>query len=494
MALSCRFEPVQTCFAAAMSLCLILLPAVTATAAEVLDTEITQALNTLMWSDDAVSANTINVSTAEGIVNLTGTVETILAKDRAQAIAQATVGVRAVVNRIDVQPYESWSDRDLTRAVRNAWLADPAVYSYKLEANADDGILTLSGTVDSYAKKDLAAAVAKGVKGVQGIENEIAVDYTTDRPDVEIQREIESRLEYDVRVDDGLIDVTVNEGRVTLSGTVGSLQEKNQAGRDAWVAGVVSVDMDDLRIEWWARDTMRRSSGDLVRTDAQIRRAVEDALLYDPRVLSFQPEVHVANNTVTLTGTVDNLAAKQAAEQTAGNTVGVWRVRNHLKVRAEIPSDDELHRRVSRALLNDPYVDRFDISIAAHNGWVNLSGSVNTSFEKNRAETIASLVRGVVGVDNTIDHDYRWVWKPDWEILADVNDHLRWSPFVDESDITVTVVDGEVSLSGTVGSWTEREEAEKKAYQAGAKDVDNLLEVEFEDLGPYGPSWPRIPF
>lgn len=494
MAPSCRFKSVQPYLVAAMSLCLILVSAGTATAEEVLDTEITQAINTLMWSDDAVSANSIDVSTVDGIVTLTGTVDTILAKDRAQAIAEAIVGVRAIVNRIDVQPYGTWRDRDLARAVQNTWLADPAVYSYQLEASVDDGVLTISGTVDSFAKKDLAETVAKGVKGVKGIENEIAVDYTTDRTDFEIQQEVDSRLEYDVRVDDGLIEVTVDEGRVTLSGTVGSLQEKNQAGRDAWVAGVVSVNLDDLGIEWWARDTMRRASRDLVRTDAQIRQAVEDALRYDPRVLSFQPEVQVSDNTVTLTGTVDNLAAKQAAEETASNTVGVWRVRNHLKVRPEIPGNDELQRRVAKALLNDPYVDRFDISIHAHNGWVSLSGNVNTSFEKNRAGTVASRVRGVVGVDNSIDHDYHWAWKTDWEILADVNDHLRWSPFVDDSDITVSVVNGEVSLNGSVGSWTEREEAAKMAYQAGAKDVNNLLEVDLEDLGPYGPYWPWMPY
>jgi osmotically-inducible protein OsmY len=469
--------------------CLTLGAVAPVSARNVTDTDIAGAINTELRIDNAVSANNIDVSVAKGIVTLQGSANSILAKERARALAEATVGVRAIVNRIEVQPATPRSDKELATAVKDAWLFDPATKSYKLAAKAKDGVVTISGTVGSYAQKELAATVAKGVRGVKGVENEIDVDYKTTRTDLQIKNEIAARLENNVRVDDSLVQVEVRNGKVALSGTVGSLQEKTQASNDAWVAGVKSVNDDDLEIRWWARDTMKRTSAYVARTEEQIQKAVKDAFLYDPRVMSFNPSVEVSGGTVTLTGAVDNLAAKRAAEQDARNTMGVWRVKNHLKVRPLIPTNDELEKRVAAALLDDPYVERFDIDIEAVVGWVYLSGDVDTSFEKNRAERVAEGVQGVVGVVNNLEYDYQWVWKSDWEIRADVKDQLAWSPFVDADDISVFVSDGVVTLSGTVDSWSEYDDAEKNAFQGGAKDVVNNLTVNYHYYGPYGPGY-----
>jgi osmotically-inducible protein OsmY len=470
------------------------MPALSASAKEAVDADITSAINTEMWGDNAVSANDIDVTTKDGVVTLKGTVNSILGKDRAEAIAEAIVGVRAIVNMIEVEPTTPRTDKELAKAVEDAWLADPAADSYELKAKSDDGIVTISGTVQSYAEKDLSETVAKGVRGVKGIDNDIKVDYKTKRSDLEIENEVEARLENDVRVDDYLIEVKVKNGDVTLSGTVGSLQEKTQAGSDAWVAGVKSVDTDDLEVKWWARDDMKRTSTYVSRTDEEIKKAVKDAFLYDPRVLSFNPNVEVSYGTVTLSGMVDNLEAKRAAEQDAKNTLGVWRVKNQLKVRPKIPENDVLEQRVASALLDDPYVERFEVDVDAYIGWVYLSGDVDTSFEKNRAERVTEGVKGVVGVVNNLDYDYLWVWKPDWEIRADVKDQLEWSVFVDDNDISVSVDDGIVTLSGTVDSWSEKDDAEKNAYQGGAKDVENYLVVDYGYYGPYGPGYYGSPY
>lgn len=471
----------------AMTLCLALTPALSASAKEVKDSDLTSAINTEMWADNSVAANDIDVSVTDGVVTLKGKVNNILAKDRAQALTEALVGVRAIINRIEVEPTTARDDEELAKAVDDAWLADPAADSYELSARAKKGVVTLTGTVQSYAEKSIAETVAKGVRGVKEIKNEIKVDYKTDRTDQEIKKEIVARLENDIRVDDLLIDVEVKNGKVTLSGTVGSLQEKTQAGIDSWVAGVKSFDNDDLEIKWWARDDMVRMSTTVSRTDEEIKNAVEDAFLYDPRVLSFNPSVEVSNGTVTLSGVVENLKAKRSAEKDARNTLGVWRVKNHLKIRQDVPGNDELEKRVATALLNDPYVERYDVTVNAYNGWVYLSGDVNTSFEKNHAERITEGVKGVVGVDNNLEYDYLWTWKPDWEIREDVKDQFQWSVFVDEDDINVSVDNGVVTLTGTVGSWSEKDDAAKNAYQGGAKDVKNNLVVDYRYYGPYGP-------
>lgn len=474
-------------FTVILALLIMLMPWQSAPAEEVPDEEITSAVNASLLADDAVSANSISVATNEGVVDLTGSVNNILAKDRAEEITAATVGVRAIINRIKVEPADLPPDDELEETIRNTWRSDPAVYSWKIGATARNGVVTLTGEVDSHAKKDLAEVLAKGVKGVTAIENNIDVEFEVDRQDREIKNEIRARLENDIRVNDALIDVLVDDGAVELTGAVGSLSEKTRAYSLSWVAGVNSVDSDDLSIRWWARDEMRRTEDAMNRSDEAIEASVEDALAYDPRVIPFETNVVVMDGVVNLSGQVDNLAAKAAAEKTARNTLGVVSVKNYIKVRADVPSDDVLEQRIAAALNTDPLVRRSNVDISADNGWGYLSGKVNTSSQKRRAASVAERQLGVLGVVNNIEFEYSWDAKPDWEIRQDVESQLQWNPFVDQSNISVSVDNGIVNLTGTVDSWTDKQEAKKNALQGGARAVENELRVNNPYYGPYGP-------
>jgi len=466
--------------------CLALTTPVHAKQTEISDMNINRAVESEFWGDEAVDANLIDIKTEQGVVTLTGTVSNILARERAERIAETIVGVRAVVNRIKVKPGVSRSDAELKKAVESALLFDPAADSYEVTVKAENGVVTLTGTVDSWQEGQLCVTVAKGVTGVIDVKYNIMVKYKTDRSDLEIKKEIEARLENDVRVDDYLIEVKVSNGQVILSGTVGSLAEKSRAYNDAYVGGVSSVDSVALKIEWWARDKMRRKNAYVTRSDDQIEKAVKDAFFYDPRVISFNPDLAVDNGMVTLSGVVDSLKAKKAAEQDARNVIGVWRVKNHLKVRpGNIPADDALEKQVANALLVNPWVDRFEIDIDAVAGWVYLSGDVTTFFEKNVAERVAENVKGVINVINNITYPDSWIWKPDQEIREDVKDELFWSPFVDEEQVSVTVSNGVVTLTGNVETWSERKSAEDNAYEGGAKNVINNLTVTYRYYGPY---------
>lgn len=459
------------------------------------DAAITSALESELWYDRAVDSNNIDVETADGIVTFTGAVDNILAVERAKTIAQGTVGVRGIVNRLKVEPDKPRTDAELGRDVGEALLADPATESYKVGCSVSGGEVTLTGTVYSWQERELCATVAKGVAGVRGVQNNIEIEYRTTRPDSEIQEEIVARLRNDVRVDDYMISVEVKKGAVTLTGTVGSLAEKARARTDAWVANVRSVDADGLEIEWWTRDKMRRKSVYATQTDEEIEEAVYDAFRYDPRVFSFNPRVTVEGGTVTLTGAVSTLRAKRAAEQDTHNVTGVWRVKNNLKIRPKITDaddttapaavDEDLEKKVRNALAKDPYVEAFEISVDASRGRVTLLGDVNTSFEKQQAEYVTAGVAGVKDITNALDYHYEWEWKPDWEIKADVKDQLWWSPFVNSDDISVDVDNGIVALTGAVDTWSERHDAEENAYQGGAKSVDNELTVALDYYGPY---------
>lgn len=471
----------------------------------VTDKNICAAVEDCIFFDKAVPYDRVDVTCSDGIVTLTGETNNILAKQRASRLSETVKGVRAVVNRIEIKPSADRSAADIRKDVEAALLADPATDSYEITTRADDkGHVTLTGTVESWQEKQLTEKVAMGVRGVTGITDNVRVNYTTDRPDHEIKPEIEEALEWNTLVDHALIDVAVDEGKVRLTGTVGSAAEKRQARWDAWVAGVTDVDDTGLKVRSWARDEEQRKTQYVAKSESAIRDAVNDANLYDPRVNSFNVTPSVTGAAVTLRGTVDNVKAKHAAGENARNTVGVARVVNRLKVRpAMARTDEQIESAVRSTLLRDPYVDRYEINVNVVDGTAYLSGTVDSYFEKAQAEDAASRVNGVGDVSNALVvtdttwpivydpyvydwyvYDYGWydyaptyTVKPDRDICEAIESELWWSPFVDSDEVNVDVAEGVATLTGTVDSWSERRAAAENALEGGAIAVNNDLVV-----------------
>lgn len=469
------------------------------------DQEIRNAVENELLFDRSVSLNNVDVEVSDGIVTVTGMVNNLLAKERAARLAETVKGVRSVVNQITVEPTIPRSDAEITTNIENAWLLDPATDSYKVSVTVEDGLAILSGTVQSWQEKNLAEKVAKGVAGVTDIDNQINIVYEVERPDPEIETEIEQALRWDVLVDHALIDVAVTDGNVTLAGTVGSSAEKRHATTNAWVTGVQSVDNTALTVERWARDEDLRQDKYVVTSDQEIEAAIEDALRIDPRTSAFDVVVDVDNGFVTLRGTVDNLKARRAAAQDARQTVGVASVTNRLKVRPVVTvTDEEIAADVRNALAWDPDVNRFDITVSVINGTVYLAGTVDSYFEKGQADDIASRINGATEVVNNLEvqnfesmvvydpyvydyypytndwYDYQpyYTFTSDVEIEDDINDELWWSPFVDADEVTVAVANGVATLTGTVDTWSEYEAATENAYEGGATWVYNNLAVQ----------------
>jgi osmotically-inducible protein OsmY len=480
---------------------LVLLAATDAASVEITDPDIAIAVETRLIKDPGVPLNAVDVNTTEGIVTLTGTVNNILARDRAVKVAGLVKGVRSVVDRIKVEP-PPISDRDIRDDIIRAFVFDPLSETWELEVEVEDGKVSLFGTVDSWAEKELVGRIAKGVRGVAELDNNIVVEHKSDRPDSEIREEIDRRLFWDALVTDYLIDVKVDDGKVTLNGTVGSTAERLQAHRDAWVAGVKSVDSTGLEVKWWGRKDNLREDRYALRSDDQIRQAVKDALLYDPRVSGFDIGVRVVNGRVTLFGTVDNLRAKRAAAIDARNTTGVWKVENLIKVRPGTPIDEEIADNILDTFLMDPYVERYEIDVSVFDGEAYLTGTVDSYFEKAHADYLAAGIYGVTEVNNRLrvddgdvltynpyvdpwyTYDYDWYLYPhsipvksDREIREDISNEIFWSPFVDGADVTVSVDRGVATLTGRVDSWLEYSAAVENALEGGAVMVDNELEL-----------------
>jgi osmotically-inducible protein OsmY len=463
------------------------------------DADIATAISGELSIARGIPYSEIDVEVNNGIVTLSGSVNNILAKDRTERIASMVRGVRSIVNTIEVVP-SGRSDTQITTDVLAALAADPATEGWQIDPVVTDGIVTLTGTADSWQEKQLATKVVKGVTGVRGVENNITVSYDVTRSETEIQEEIEQKLQWDARVDAALIDVSVEDDTAILSGTVGSAYEKSMATADAYVVGVQSVETEPLEVEWWARDEMTRKEIYVDKTDSEIQDAVSDALLYDPRVANFNVDVAVDEGRVTLTGEVDNPKAKQAAAQDASNTAGVWKVENNLTVISETerPSS-EVATNVNEALQRDPYLEPEDVNVSAEDGVVTLTGEVESYFEKWQASDVALRAQGVVAVDNNLavdyepldydtsfydwdptlyDYDYEIESKSDAAIADDLQDEIFWSPYVEPEEVSFTVEDGVATLTGAVDTWYERTRATEEAYEAGAVAVVNGIQVE----------------
>lgn len=448
--------------------------------------KIKNAIEQELLLNSQVLSQQVDVVVNEGIVSLSGTVNHLLAKDKAAEIAKSIKGVRSVVNNVSVQPIER-TDEALHSDIVEALFDDPATDSYEVRVTVDDGTVVLTGNVDSWQEKQLCEEVVKGVIGVKEVKNDISFELNEERADAEILNEINRRLESSVWVDDEFININVEDGKVILSGTVGSAEEKATVYTKAWVAGVNTVDIENLKTRNWAEEPMKREDKYAIKSDAELKKAVEDALIYDPRVLSFNPKVEVDNGVVTLSGFVGNLKAKRAAEEDAMNTFGVWRVKNFLKVLPEDKLEDkEITQNIKDAIERDPYLNKNDLSVSVYDGYVYLNGMVESEFKREHAEEVASRVKGVLDVSNHVKVDELDIVKSDWEIEQDIQDGLFWEPFVDSDDIKVDVENGVATLEGTVDSWKEYRMAASEAFQNGALSVKNHLNVRYgpDDLRP----------
>jgi osmotically-inducible protein OsmY len=372
------------------------------------DTNITEAVNAQFATSEAVPAENIEVETSEGVVTLSGSTSNLLAKREATTLAQNIHGVLSVVNNVTIS--SDWADDAIETDVNRALSTDPATEALEVSIAVQNGLVRLKGAVDSWQEKQLAEAIAAGVKGVREIKNTIIVQPNRTRSEEAIKQEVEQTLLMNSEIRNQRINVRVDSNRVTLSGAVGSAYEKQLAMDYSHVVGVGSVVADELEVHPEYRSEMLQSDQLDVLTDKQITDAIKKAFTYDPRVPEDKIAVEIREDIAILSGTVNNLNAKLAAESDARHTAGVRDVENNIQVEKkvvvtpEVPvSDDAIHNRADLAIQRDPYVESNYISISVSNGVVLLDGKVDSQFKKEQAEKVTSNVKGVLAIKNNIE-------------------------------------------------------------------------------------------
>jgi osmotically-inducible protein OsmY len=199
-------------------------------------------LEELKW-DSRVRANEIGVAVKDGIVTLTGWVDSYLKKMAAEQAAHRVQGVKAVANDIEVRlPSSSErTDADLAAAVLNALRWDAFIPAGKLDVTVSKGWVTLKGEVDfQFERRDAERAVER-LSGVKGVSNLITIKPRLSPTD--LKQKIEKALVRNAETDASHITIEVQGSKVILRGTVHAYAEKKAAEDTAWSApGVSEVD------------------------------------------------------------------------------------------------------------------------------------------------------------------------------------------------------------------------------------------------------------
>jgi len=197
-----------------------------------------------------LNAAEIGVTAKNGVVSLTGVVDSFAKKTEAEDAARNVAGVTALVEKIEVKYPNSFSktNAEIATEVLNALKSSWEVSQDKVKVKVEAGWVTLTGELGWNYQKEAAREAIESLRGVTGVTNNITIK-SESTESIE-KTGIESALKRNWAFRSSNIGVTVSGHTATLTGTVGSLYQKSEAGSIAWNApGVWKVD-NELLVDW----------------------------------------------------------------------------------------------------------------------------------------------------------------------------------------------------------------------------------------------------
>jgi osmotically-inducible protein OsmY len=213
------------------------------------------------------------------------------------------------------------SNNDLERYVTDELFWDPKVDSAAIGVSADDGTVTLRGTVGSFRQKREAKHDAERVYGVTSVNNDLEVRIMNQdrRDDADLRGAVLQALMLDSLVP-STIDAKVDDGLVTLTGTANWQFERDEAEFIAAnIAGVISVD-DEIHLVPPAASA------------SDVKHSVKKAMERNAKLDADSVSVDSSNGTITLHGTVSSWADHDEAVAAAWAAPGVKDVKDRILV------------------------------------------------------------------------------------------------------------------------------------------------------------------
>jgi osmotically-inducible protein OsmY len=213
---------------------------------EELQKNVVAAIN---W-EPLLQAASIGVMVKEGIVSLTGSVNTYAKKAEAEQATKNVAGVRKVFEDIKVvcSDKDKRSDAEIMTAIENVFKWHYDIPTEKVTVIVENSWVFLSGELEWNYQKEAAKNAVSNLIGIIGITNNISVKNSS--IDVIEQKDIEIAIERNGSISNKDIAVYVNDNVVTLKGHVDSWYQKSEAGRIAWNAPGVKQVQNDLYVDF----------------------------------------------------------------------------------------------------------------------------------------------------------------------------------------------------------------------------------------------------
>lgn len=213
------------------------------------------------------------------------------------------------------------SNEELLKDIIDAINWEPLLHAAEIGVSVEDGVATLTGAVNSYAKKSEAREAAQNVFGVKTVieKIDVVIDSKNHKTDNEIASEINNTFKWHWDIPNDNVNVKVVDGLVTLSGELEWNYQKEAAHKA--VSNLIGVKgiSNNIRIVSLSKDGIEKKD-------------IEDAIIRNGYIDNTAIEIEVINNLVTLRGSVDSWYQKSEAGRIAWNAPGVKQVQNDLFV------------------------------------------------------------------------------------------------------------------------------------------------------------------